>query len=80
MAARLLYGEPCMQLADVVARDWPLLAALNPAKVICDMFYSLYYYDGLAMFGQKVAILAALAAVLFAIAAVFMRRQRYGSI
>lgn len=75
-----LYGEPCMQLADVVARDWPLLAALNPAKVICDMFYSLYYYDGLAMFGQKVAILAALAAALFAIAAAFMRRQRYGSI
>ena len=44
------------------------------------MFYSLYYYDGLAMFGQKIALLMALAAALFAIAAVFMRRQRYGSI
>ena len=75
-----LYGEPCMQLADAIARDWPLLAAINPAKVICDMLYSLYYYDGLAMFGQKIALLMALAAALFAIAAVFMRRQRYGSI
>lgn len=75
-----LYGQPCMQLADEVARSFPLLASLNPAKAICDMLYSLYYYDGLAVFGEKLAVLAAMAAVLFAVASVFMRRQRYGSI
>lgn len=75
-----LYGQPCMQLADEVARNFPLLASLNPAKAICDMFYSLYYYDGLAVFGEKLALLAAMTAVLFAVAMVFMRRQRYASI
>ncbi|MFR5091415.1 MAG: hypothetical protein ACLTDR_04730 [Adlercreutzia equolifaciens] len=38
-----LYGEPCMELADMVSREFPVLASLNPAKAICDMFYSLYY-------------------------------------
>ena len=75
-----LYGQPCMALADDIAQRWPALAALNPAKVICDMFYSLYYYDGLEVFAAKVATLAAMAAALFAVAALLMRRQRYASL
>ena len=75
-----LYGQPCMTLADDIAQRWPALAAANPAKVICDMFYSLYYYDGLEVFAAKVAILVAMTAVLFAVAALLMRRQRYASL
>ena len=40
-----LYGEPCMQLADSIARAFPITATLNPAKLTTDLFYSLYYYD-----------------------------------
>lgn len=75
-----LYGEPCMELADLVAQKAPVLAALNPAKAICDMFYSLYYYDGLEVFAAKVAGLALMAAAFFALSALFMRRQRYESL
>ena len=75
-----LYGEPCMELADTVARQFPVLSGLNPAKAIADMFYSLYYYDGLDVFAAKVAVLALMAAVLFAVGALFMRRQRYASL
>lgn len=75
-----LYGEPCMELADLVAREFPVLASLNPAKAICDMFYSLYYYDGLEVFAANVAEIGVFAAVLFAAGALLMRRQRYASL
>lgn len=75
-----LYGEPCMQLADQIAREAPVLAAINPAKVVTDAFYSLYYYDSLTPFAEKAGILLIMAAVLFAVSALFVRRQRYASL
>lgn len=75
-----LYGEPCMELADNIARSYPVLAALNPAKVVTDVFYSLYYYDSLIPFAQKAGILLAMTAVLFAGSTLFVRRQRYASL
>lgn len=75
-----LYGEPCMELADNVARSYPMLAALNPAKVVTDTFYSLYYYDSLVPFVEKAGILLIMTVVLFVISALFMRRQRYASL
>lgn len=75
-----LYGEPCMELADLIAREAPLLAAVNPATVITDLFYSLYYYDDLGPYLAKAATLVALAAGLFVASLAFMRRQRYASI
>ena len=75
-----LYGEPCMELADMVSREFPVLASLNPAKAICDMFYSLYYYDGLEVFAGNVALIGLFSAALFAVGALFVRRQRYASL
>ena len=75
-----LYGEPVMNMADQLARDYPLLASLNPAKVVTDTFYSLYYYDSLAPFAGKLGLLLSMTAVVFAVSALFIRRQRYASI
>lgn len=75
-----LYGEPCMELADSITRNYPVLASINPAKVVTDLFYSLYYYDSLVPFAQKAGILLAMSAVLFAVSALFIRRQRYASL
>lgn len=75
-----LYGEPCMELADSITRNYPVLASINPAKVVTDLFYSLYYYDSLVPFTQKAGILLAMSAVLFAVSALFIRRQRYASL
>lgn len=72
-----LYGQPAMELADSVARAAPMLAAVNPAKALSDVFYSLYCYDSLWPFAQRAAVLVASSVVLFAIAAVLVRRQRY---
>ncbi len=75
-----LYGEPVMNMADQLARDYPLLASLNPAKVVTDTFYSLYYYDSLGPFAGKIGLLLAMTAVVFAVSALFVRRQRYASL
>ncbi len=75
-----LYGEPCMELADLIAREAPLLAAVNPATVVTDLFYSLYYYDALGPYLVKAATLLAMAAVLIVVSLAFVRRQRYASI
>ena len=75
-----LYGEPCMELADLIAREAPLLAAVNPATVVTDLFYSLYYYDALGPYLVKAATLLAMAAVLIVASLAFVRRQRYASI
>ena len=57
-----------------------ILASLNPAKVVTDTFYSLYYYDSLVPFAEKVGLLLAMTAVVFAVSALFVRRQRYASL
>ena len=44
------------------------------------MFYSLYYYDGLEVFAGNVALIGLFSAALFAVGALFMRRQRYASL
>lgn len=75
-----LFGTPAMDLADNVARTFPVLAAANPARVVEDMFYSLYSYDSFTVFFEKIGILLVMIVVLFAISSLFIRRQRYASI
>ena len=75
-----LYGTPSMNLADQVARDMPWLTAVNPAKQVTDLFYSLYVYSDLGPFFQTLGMLIAVTAVLAIAAALLMRRQRHASL
>ena len=75
-----LYGTPAMRLADQVAREAPWAAAVNPAKQVTDLFYSLYVYTDLGPFFQTLGVLLAITAVLAIAAALLMRRQRYASL
>lgn len=72
-----LYGEPAMQFADAVARAVPISAWINPVKLACDLFYSLYFYESLVPFTARLAACVAMGAVFFAIAIPLFRRQRY---
>jgi ABC-2 type transport system permease protein len=75
-----LYGTSSIELADTLSRTAPLLQALNPAKQISDLFYSLYVYDSYAPFFQVAGTLL-IVTVLYSIgAAILMRRQRYASL
>lgn len=75
-----LYGQPTMELADSVAQSAPWSVVINPAAQISETFFSLMYYSTpLPMLGH-VAILMVMTLVLFAISALFLRRQRYASL
>ena len=75
-----LYGTPALHLADQVARDAPWAAAINPAKQVTDLFYSLYVYTDMQPFYQTLGVLVAITAIFALAAALLMRRQRYASL
>lgn len=72
-----LFGQFSMSLADSVAQACPVEAWINPARLISDVFYSLYYYDSLVPFALRALTCVGLAAAMFAVAAIFLRRVRY---
>ena len=75
-----LYGTPALHLADQVALNAPWAAAINPAKQVTDLFYSLYVYTDLEPFFQTLGVLLVITAVFAFAAALLMRRQRYASL
>lgn len=75
-----LFGEPSQRLADWLAVNAPWVQLANPAVQVGEAFYRLAFYDSLAPFAQSVGTLLAISAVLFAVAALFMRRQRYAAL
>ncbi|PLS24163.1 ABC transporter permease [Bifidobacterium imperatoris] len=72
-----LYGGFAMELSDLISRKAPLLAAINPAQQVTDLFYSLMYYDSYQPFIRTCAILLAMSAVFLAAGVIMLRRQRY---
>lgn len=75
-----LFGEPSQRLADWLAANAPWAQLANPAVQVGETFYRLAYYDSLAPFVQSVGTLLSISAVLLAVAALFMRRQRYAAL
>ena len=72
-----LFGTPSQQLSDWLWVHLPWVQAINPAAQTGEAFYRLTFYDSLAPFAASVGALVAISVVLLAVAALFMRRQRY---
>ncbi len=75
-----LYGEPTMELADMVAKAAPWSTFINPAVQVSDAFYALTYYDTLMPCIEHLGILLLMAVILFVLSANALRRQRYASL
>lgn len=75
-----LYGQPTMNLADAVNAAAPALSYVNPATQIAEAFYSVMYYDTWTRLAEHLGVLVIMAGVLFAVSALFVRRQRYASL
>ncbi len=72
-----------MMVADVkyaVTHAAPIMAYINPANLISDAFYSLYYYSSHSRFFLNFGLLIAFAAVFYLCVYLIIRRQRYASI
>lgn len=72
-----LYGSFAMDLSDSIARNAPVLDALNPAKQVSNLFYDLLYFDSYIPFFKTSGILLAFSAIFLVCAGLLLRRQRY---
>lgn len=64
----------------VIDKNIPILNILNPANMITDAFYSLYYYDTLNRFYSNIISLLLFSLIMIIISYESLRRQKYDSI
>lgn len=75
-----LSGMMGITMKYVVDKNIPILNKINPANMIVDGFYSLYYYDTLDRYFFNVISLIVFASIMIIISIFSLRRQKYDSI
>ena len=75
-----LSGMMGITMKYVVDKNVPIINKINPASMITDGFYSLYYYDRLDRYWFNIASLLIFALILVVISFFSLRRQKYDSI
>lgn len=80
MVFSFLAGLMYANMKYVVQENFPFFNYINPASLISDSFYSLYYYDSYTKYFQNIGILAIMSVVLYGVVFTVMRRQKYASI
>lgn len=80
MLCSFLSGMMSDQIKYWVAQTLPVLAYINPANLVTDAFYSLYYYDTYSRFFTNIGLLFAFSILCYFIVYFIMRRQKYASL
>ena len=80
MLCSFLSGMMGITMKYVVDKNIPILNIINPASMITDGFYSLYYYDTLDRFYFNLISLIIFSALMIFISYSGLRRQKYDSI
>ena len=80
MLGCFLSGMMGITMKYIVDKNVPIVNKLNPASMITDGFYSLYYYDTLDRYLFNIISLIVFAFILITISYFSIRRQKYDSI
>lgn len=80
MGCSALAGLFALNIKTSVMQNAPALTYLNPANLISDAFYSLYYYTTYTRYFISIGLLLAISAVFFAIVYFVTRRRKYASL
>lgn len=80
MLGCFLAGMMGITMKYVIDKNVPIINKLNPASMITDGFYALYYYDTLNRYYFNVISLLIFSMVLILISILWLRRQKYDSI
>ena len=75
-----LSGMMGITMKYVVDKNIPIINNLNPASMITDGFYSLYYYDTYSRFFFNIISLVIFSLLLMTLSVISLRRQKYDSI
>lgn len=80
MLCSFFSGMMGITMKYVIDKNIPIINKINPAAMITDGFYSLYYYEGLERFNLNLISLLIFSSVLLIISYISLRRQSYDSI
>lgn len=80
MLGCFLSGMMGITMKYIIDKNIPIINKINPASMITDGFYSLYYYDTLDRYFFNIASLLVFAAIAILISYFSLRRQKYDSI
>lgn len=80
MVLSALAGLFALSIKTSVMQSLPVLGYINPANLISDAFYSLYYYSTYTRFIISISLLLALSVVFYLIVIFKARRQKYASL
>lgn len=80
MLGCFLSGMMGITMKYVIDKNVPIINKINPASMITDGFYSLYYYDTLDRFYFNIISLLIFSAFMIFISYKGLRRQKYDSI
>ena len=75
-----LSGMMGITMKYIIDKHIPFLNKINPASMITDGFYALYYYDTLNRYWFDLISLLVLAAILVFVSIIGLRRQKYDNI
>ena len=80
MLGCFLSGMMGITMKYIIDKNIPIINKINPAAMITDGFYSLYYYDTYDRYYFNIASLCIFAIVMIIISYFSLRRQKYDSI
>lgn len=80
MISSFFSGMMGITMKYIVDKNIPLLNKINPANMVTDGFYSLYYYDTLDRYIFNIISLLVFSSILLIISGLVLRRQKYDSI
>lgn len=80
MLGCFLSGMMGITMKYIIDKNIPIINKINPANMITDGFYSLYYYGVQNRFYQNIISLILFSAILIGISIISLRRQKYDSI
>ena len=80
MLGCFLSGMMGITMKYIVDKNIPIINKINPASMITDGFYSLYYYDTLDRYFFNIASLLIFAFIMIVLSYISLRRQKYDSI
>lgn len=80
MIGSFLSGMMGVTLKYVIDKNIPILNKINPASMITDGFYSLYYYSNLNRYYFNIVSLLIVSSILIILSVIKLRRNKYDSI
>lgn len=80
MVGCYLSGMMGITMKYIVDKNIPIINKINPASMITDGFYALYYYDTLNRYFLDIISLIIFALIMLLLAIISLRRQKYDSI